>query len=54
MDMAEEEGFEPPGRVNAQRFSRPPLSTTQPLLRQAHRHSDSPPQAQFPPLFALG
>lgn len=31
--MAEEEGFEPPERVNAQRFSRPPLSTTQPLLR---------------------
>ena len=33
--MAEEEGFEPPGRVNAQRFSRPPLSTAQPLLRSA-------------------
>ncbi len=31
--MAEREGFEPPERVNAQRFSRPPLSTTQPPLR---------------------
>ena len=31
--MAEREGFEPPERANAQRFSRPPLSTTQPPLR---------------------
>ena len=31
--VAEEEGFEPPGRVNAQRFSRPPLSTAQPFLQ---------------------
>ncbi len=30
--MAEGEGFEPPERANAQRFSRPPLSTTQPPL----------------------
>ena len=33
--MAEGEGFEPPERANAQRFSRPPLSTTQPPLLQA-------------------
>ena len=32
--MAEREGFEPPERANAQRFSRPPLSTTQPPLRR--------------------
>ena len=32
--MAEGEGFEPPERANAQRFSRPPLSTTQPPLLQ--------------------
>ena len=31
--MAEEEGFEPPERSHAQRFSRPPHSTTLPLLR---------------------
>jgi hypothetical protein len=31
--MAEEEGFEPPEGVNLQRFSRPPHSTTLPLLR---------------------
>lgn len=31
--MAEEEGFEPPERLHAQRFSRPPHSTTLPLLR---------------------
>ena len=31
--MAEGVGFEPTGRVNAQRFSRPPLSATQPSLR---------------------
>ena len=32
--MAEREGFEPPERANAQRFSRPPLSTTQPPLQR--------------------
>jgi hypothetical protein len=31
--LAEEEGFEPPVRVNGQRFSRPPHSTTLPFLR---------------------
>ena len=31
--VAEGVGFEPTGRVNAQRFSRPPLSATQPSLR---------------------
>lgn len=31
--MAEGVGFEPTGRVNAQRFSRPPLSAAQPSLR---------------------
>ncbi len=31
--VAEEEGFEPPEGVNPQRFSRPPHSTTLPLLR---------------------
>ena len=31
--LAEEEGFEPPERSHAQRFSRPPHSTTLPLLR---------------------
>lgn len=30
--MAEREGFEPPVTVRLQRFSRPPLSTTQPSL----------------------
>ena len=30
---AEAEGFEPPEPVKVQRFSRPPLSTTQPHLR---------------------
>jgi hypothetical protein len=29
----EEEGFEPPGQFPAQRFSRPPPSTTRPFLR---------------------
>jgi hypothetical protein len=33
--MAEEEGFEPPEPAKAQRFSRPPHSTTLPLLRRA-------------------
>ena len=37
--MAEREGFEPP-EVLPQRFSRPPLSTTQPSL-EWRRHSDS-------------
>ncbi len=32
-ELAEEEGFEPPERSHAQRFSRPPHSTTLPLLR---------------------
>ena len=31
--MAEEEGFEPPERSHAQRFSRPPHSTTLPPAR---------------------
>src|SRR3990167_10261097 len=31
--LAEEEGFEPPEPLRAQRFSRPPHSTTLPLLR---------------------
>ena len=31
--LAEGVGFEPTGRVNAQRFSRPPLSAAQPSLR---------------------
>ena len=31
--MAEEEGFEPPELLQAQRFSRPPHSTALPLLR---------------------
>ena len=31
--MAEREGFEPPDGLTRQRFSRPPLSTTQPPLR---------------------
>src|SRR5271154_7199520 len=31
--MAEGEGFEPPGPFRAQRFSRPPVSTTHPPLR---------------------
>ena len=31
--MAEEEGFEPPGPLRAQRFSRPPVSTAHALLR---------------------
>src|SRR5690606_5119618 len=31
--MAEREGFEPPGRVTGQRFSRPPHSTALPPLR---------------------
>ncbi len=30
--VAEREGFEPPDRVNGQRFSRPPHSTTLPSL----------------------
>ena len=33
MHLAEEEGFEPPEPFRAQRFSRPPHSTTLPLLR---------------------
>ena len=33
MAVAEEEGFEPPEPAKAQRFSRPPHSTTLPLLR---------------------
>ena len=33
LKMAEGVGFEPTGRVNAQRFSRPPLSAAQPSLR---------------------
>ena len=35
MKVAEEEGFEPPERLHAQRFSRPPHSTTLPLLRMS-------------------
>jgi hypothetical protein len=31
--LAEEEGFEPPGPLRAQRFSRPPVSTAHALLR---------------------
>ena len=31
--MAEGVGFEPTGRLHAQRFSRPPLSAAQPSLR---------------------
>jgi hypothetical protein len=31
--VAEEEGFEPPGPLRAQRFSRPPVSTAHALLR---------------------
>ena len=38
--MAEREGFEPPERANAQRFSRPPLSTTQPPLLKSALVSD--------------
>ncbi len=34
MRVAEEEGFEPPVPFPAQRFSRPPPSTTRPLLRR--------------------
>ena len=30
--FAEKEGFEPPDRINGQRFSRPPHSTTLPFL----------------------
>jgi hypothetical protein len=33
--MAEREGFEPPGPSRAQRFSRPPQSTTLPPLRRS-------------------
>ncbi len=33
MKMAEREGFEPPGPLRAQRFSRPPQSTTLPPLQ---------------------
>ncbi len=33
MEMAEREGFEPSVRLPAQRFSRPPHSTTLPPLR---------------------
>ena len=37
--MAEEEGFEPPGPLRAQRFSRPPVSTAHALLRfQFYQH----------------
>ncbi len=32
--MAEGVGFEPTGRLHAQRFSRPPLSAAQPSLRE--------------------
>ena len=32
-EMAEGEGFEPPGPFRAQRFSRPPVSTAHPPLR---------------------
>jgi uncharacterized protein len=35
--MAEREGFEPPGPLRAQRFSRPPQSTTLPPLRSCHK-----------------
>ena len=33
IDVAEEEGFEPPRPLRALRFSRPPPSTTRPFLR---------------------
>ena len=33
VNLAEEEGFEPPELLQAQRFSRPPHSTALPLLR---------------------
>ena len=42
-----EGGFEPPERANAQRFSRPPLSTTQPPLRELLNKQDRP-SAQAP------
>ena len=37
--MAERVGFEPTEPVKVQRFSRPPLSTTQPPLLQSHREA---------------
>ena len=39
--MAEGEGFEPPVRFPAQRFSRPPVSTTHTSLRRAYPLSHS-------------
>ena len=46
--MAEREGFEPPERANAQRFSRPPLSTTQPPLRAEFLNKQDMANAQAP------
>ena len=46
--VAEREGFEPPERANAQRFSRPPLSTTQPPLRTELLNKQDRPSAQAP------
>ena len=43
-----EGGIEPPERANAQRFSRPPLSTTQPPLRTELLNKQDRPSAQAP------
>jgi hypothetical protein len=36
--MAEKQGFEPWEGINPQRFSRPPLSTTQPPLQAVYNN----------------
>src|SRR5665213_2676519 len=49
LNLAEEEGFEPPEPFRVQRFSRPPVSTTHPFLRSLSYLL----QALFPPVSAV-
>src|SRR4051812_23696492 len=49
--VAEEEGFEPPCESPRKRFSRPPVSTTHPFLRDHPYYSDARPairRSSFP------
>ena len=46
--MAEGEGFEPPVPFQAQRFSRPPVSTAHPSLRVVKPHCSKPLQGLGP------
>ncbi len=51
--LAEREGFEPPEPARTQRFSRPPLSTTQPSLQLGYLGPVALAQPEYYPLHAI-